>query len=78
MHVFRAYGLLLNQFVAGLLGKCGKVAQRAGVGGKHLKHLTTAHGGQGFFGFQNGQWAVQAACVEFKVNVHLSLSVSEL
>jgi hypothetical protein len=65
-----AHRLLVQQFVASLLGKGLKVTQGAFVSGKHPKRLTTLDFGQGLFGFQNGQWAIQAAGVDFFVNVH--------
>jgi hypothetical protein len=65
-----AYGLLLQQFIAGLLGKGLEVAHRAGVGRKHAQDLTALHLGQRLFRFQDGQRAVQATGVKFSVDLH--------
>ena len=59
--------------VAGLLGKGGHVADRAGVGGQHLEHLAGGHVREGFFGLDDGQRAGQAGSVVFLVEVHLCL-----
>jgi hypothetical protein len=62
--------LLLDEFIAGLFGKGLEIPGRARIGGHHTQQLAAEHFGQRLFGFQDGQRAVQAAGVEFFVDVH--------
>src|SRR2546427_297404 len=67
MDKLRTHGLLLHQFIAGLLGKGLEVAQRARVGGHHLEQLAAVQFGQRLLGLENGQRAVEigrASCRE--------------
>src|SRR5256885_7270889 len=50
MDELRTHGLLLHQFIAGLLGKGLEVAQRARVGGHHLEQLAAVQFGQRLLG----------------------------
>lgn len=68
MHKLGALGLLLDERVAGLLGKGLKVADRARVGRYDLQHLAALHAGERPFGFQDGQRAVQAAGIDLYIN----------
>jgi hypothetical protein len=68
--VLRAHRLLVQQLVAGLLGKGLKVANRSAVGGDHFQGLATVHLGKRFLGLQDRQGAVQTAGVNFFVDVH--------
>ncbi len=65
-----AHRLLVNEFVAGLLGKCLKVPQRTRIGGGHLQDRTGNHIRQGFFGSEDGQRAVQTPRINFFINLH--------
>ena len=65
-----AGNLLLHQFVAGLLGKSLEIPGGAGIGRHHTQQLAAQHFRQRLFGLQDGQRAVQAAGVEFFVDVH--------
>ena len=70
MREFSAYGLLLKQLVASLLGKGLKVSHRTGIGGQHLEQLAALHVSQGFLGLEDGQRAVQTARVNLFVDLH--------
>src|ERR1043165_5552879 len=59
-----------DELVAGLARESLEILHRAGIGGEHLQHLPRLHVGQGFLGAQNRQRAIQAARVEFLVEVH--------
>src|SRR5664279_6382196 len=60
-----------EQFIAGLLGKRGKVLHRTWIGGDDAQHLARREFGQRLLGTQNGKRAVQSAGVEFLVEVHV-------
>src|SRR5690606_22853740 len=59
-----------EELVAGLLGKSLEVLHRAGVGRDDLEHLPGLHVVQGLLRAQDGQRTVEAAGIEFFVEVH--------
>jgi hypothetical protein len=70
MDEFITHRLLLDQLIAGLLGKGLEVPDGAGIGGHDLEQLAALHGSQRFLGLENGQRTVQAAGVNFLIYVH--------
>lgn len=58
---------LLQQRIAGLLREPLKVLQGAGVGSGNAQYLPACQCHQCLFGLQNGQRAVQAAGVQFRI-----------
>src|SRR5687767_5192603 len=61
-----------DELVPGLAREGLEILDRARIGGEHLEHLPRLHVGERFFRAQNRQRAIQAARVEFLVEVHAS------
>jgi hypothetical protein len=66
----RTHRLLLDQFVAGLLGESLEIAHRTGIGGHHKQGLTALHGVERLLGLEYRQRAVQAPGIDFNISVH--------
>jgi len=59
-----------QQGIAGLLGKGLEVAHGPGVGGNDAQHLAGFHLGERLLGFEDGQRAVQSACIQVSLEFH--------
>ena len=60
----------VNQRVASLLGKGGKIPHRTGIGRRHFENLPAFQFSQCFFGAQNWLRAVESARVDFLGELH--------
>lgn len=70
--VKRALCLLLDQLMPRLFGESLEVSQRTRIGGHHFQYLPALQLSERFFGFEDGQRAIQTAGINFFVDVHAS------
>ena len=65
-----------EQVVAGLFGEGLEILYRTRIRRNDLQHLPWPHVRQRFLGAQDGERAIEAACIEFlvKINAHFYLS----
>ena len=62
-----AVTFLINEFIAGLFGESGKIADGTGIGGDNPQNLVGLHFSQRLLGTQNGERATQSRNIKFSV-----------
>jgi hypothetical protein len=61
---------LFQQIITGLFRERLKITHRTRISRQHTEYFATEHVRQRLLGFQNRQWAMQAARVEFFIKFH--------